>query len=262
MACAKSSGIETPGTESVERALKLAQAKISELEATLSIYEKKSQRTDAAGSTVAIAIDTDVVQNRLAKEIERSSALEDQNDKLSEIVESGQADRNVLLLQLSEQTSRAESLEEQLRKSKTSANVLLQTSIVFEDKLRRVATYSEKEQVLLKTVFNESREILDTIECSLETEVLSMHKYVAHLQAIPDPRGEFHQLKYNGLLNEIMSLLENLKKMKLNIDSFGNHLEAKFLSAAEHTSPPPSPITTLSAAPSGGGDRGGEDSRR
>lgn len=175
-------------------------------------------------------MDKDIIQNRLAKEIESNSSLTEQNEKLEDMIDKSQKERNVLVMQLSEQNSRVEALEAQLFKSKTSADVLLQTSMVFEDKLKRVATYSEKEQILLKTVFNESREILDTIECSLETDILSMHKYVTHLQAIPDPRDEFYQLKYDGLLNETMTLLEGLGKMKSSIEWYAKYVEEKFFS--------------------------------
>ena len=101
-------------------------------------------------------------------------------------------------------------LEDQLSRSQSSAEILLKTSKVFEDKLKKVTTYSETEKIFLKTIFMESREILDTIEAVLDTELQSMQKYVTHLQSIPDPREEFLKLKYDGLLNEICTMLEGL----------------------------------------------------
>lgn len=99
-------------------------------------------------------------------------------------------------------------MDDQLSRSQSSANALLQTSIVFEDKLKKVTNYSETEKVFLKTIFMESREILDTVEAVLDTEIMSMQKYVSHLQSIPDPKEEFYKLKYDGLLNEICTMLE------------------------------------------------------
>ena len=103
------SRVKTP-----ENDLRLAKEKIFELEAKIAIHER-NQNIGDGGKSVSLAVDTDVIQNRLAKELENNENLQLQNDKLSEMVVNGQADRNSLLLQLSEQTSRVESLEVQVR---------------------------------------------------------------------------------------------------------------------------------------------------
>ena len=153
-------------------------------------------------------------------------------------------ERNSLVLQLSEQTSKVASLEELLANSRSSVNVMEKSSRKFEDKVKKLNSYSEREQIFLKTIMNESREILDIIECSLETECLSMQKYVLHLQSIPDPRGEFMQLKFDGLLNETMTLLNGLGTMKSSIEIATKHIEQQILSADSASSSPPSPVTS------------------
>ena len=58
-------------------------------------------------------------------------------------------ERNSLVLQLSEQTSKVASLEELLANSMSSVNVMEKSSRKFEDKVKKLNSYSEREQILL-----------------------------------------------------------------------------------------------------------------
>ena len=119
-----------------------------------------------------------------------------------------------------------------LKQSQLSADALLQTSIVFESKLKKMSHFSEAERVFLRTIFMESREILDTIEAVLQTDIKHMTTYVDHLRGILDPRGEYFQLKYEGLLNEVITMLEALETTKTKIIHYGKYIEDKMLATS------------------------------
>jgi len=156
---------------------------------------------------------------------ERVKLLEDEIESLSEQLKKSRDD-----LQMYEQVR--ETLDNQLRKSQSSADALLQVSMVFEEKLKKMSSYSEAERVFLRTIFMESREILDTIEADLLNDIEKMRVYVSHLQSIPDPNGEFFQLKYEGLINEVSTMLEELTLSRNKVVMYGTYIEEKILSTA------------------------------
>ena len=95
--------------------------------------------------------------------------------------------------------------------------------------------YSEEEHVFLTTVFLECREMLDAVESVFDSEVASMHKYVDSMKTIPDPDGEFLQIKYDGLMNEISTMLAALANTKENISNYGEYIQQKILDSGPNS---------------------------
>ena len=230
------------GSPSARKELESTRATLIQLEAKVQAYEERLRKYDLENSQSSITLDSDVVQNKLAEEIEANTELKSQINELEGLCKIGQIEKQQLLLQLSEQTSKVASLEELVSNSKFSIDALEKSSKKFEEKIKRMNSFSEREQIFLKTVMNESREILDAIECALETECVSMNTFIVQLQDSPDSDGDNGKTKFDQLVNEIMTLLNTLSVMVVNLEASSNHIEKQILSADSIPSPPISPI--------------------
>jgi hypothetical protein len=59
-----------------------------------------------------------------------------------------------------------------------------------------------------------------------------MRIYANHLKSISDPTGEFIKLKYEGLLNEVMAMLDELSSSRAKIVMYGKYIQEKILTTA------------------------------
>ena len=129
-----------------------------------------------------------------------------------------------------------ESSQRALKQSKESYDRLAKFKTDLHTKSNNTKKkYSEDEHVFLTTVFLECREMLDAVESVFDSEVASMNKYVDSMKTIPDPDGEFLQIKYDGLMNEISSMLGALTNTKESIIKYGEYIQQKILDSGPNS---------------------------
>ena len=192
------------------------------------LLETEVREREAGQRVISLESDLQILKERF-NEMENAAAdspmaAQDKILRLEETIESKNEE-------IHELRARIESLQQGLARSEKAYRKLA----FFTEDFKKSAgsKYTESERVFLTTVFLECREMLDSVESVFDNEIVTMQKYIESMKSVPDPEGEFLQIKYEGLMVEISSMLEALSTTKLKIISYGEYIQQKLINASE-----------------------------
>ena len=202
------------------------------------LLEAEEREKEANEQVMSLQADLDVLKKAFDENMQNAQAGSPmaQQDKILRLEESIES-RNEEIHNLK---MRDESLQRALSQMKESYARLAKFKTDLHGKVSSSSSstkkkYSEEEHVFLTIVFLECREMLDAVESVFDSEVASMYKYVESMKTIPDPDGEFLQIKYDGLMNEISTMLAALASTKESIIKYGEYIQQKILDSGPNS---------------------------
>ena len=200
-----------------------------------SLSEVEVREREANLKIISLQTDLDILKKAFEENMQKAQtgtpmAQQDRILRLEESVES----KNEEILELRTQL---ESIQRALNQSKEAYSRLAKFKTDLHNKSDDTKSYSENEQVFLTTVFLECREMFDSWESVFDSEVASMNKFVDSMKSVDDPTGEFLQIRYDGLMDEITTMLAALASTKESITRYGEYIQQKILDAAQNSPP-------------------------